>query len=223
LSRPSYWLNFEQEIVDYAVIDSSGRIIGDELGRRVYSYAMAKNPKNILDPDTLKGGLETVFTAVYAGLLTDVFTPTPQTSFPATLTAPVYRLFVVTVIATIIMFFLLFNLLCNMWILFRSRRYPSILTEEPRGLLATTALAYDSQPDAQRPGIYNAIERFKAGYPAESAVREKMEEVYDVDEMTCYFDRETRTVRLRNFPGDGEAMITSANLARRDDRGAGSP
>ena len=223
LSRPSYWADFEGQIVGYLVVDALGYISGDELGRRVYNYALAKNPENVLDPDTLKGGLEAVFTATYAGLFTSVQTQTPQIFSPATLTTPVYRLFVVTAIAAIIMFFLLFNLLCNVWILIRSRRYSSILTEEPRGLLATTALAYDSQPDAQRPGIYSAIERFKARYPAESAVREKMEKAFDVDKMVCYFDRDTWTIRLRNFPGDDDAMITSANLAIRDHRGAGSP
>jgi hypothetical protein len=223
LARPSYWENVESEIVGYGVVDSSGYISGDELGRKVYNYALLRNPKNILDPDTLKGGLEAIFTAAYAGLFTSVLTPTPETFSPATLTTLVYRLFVVTAIAAIIMFFLLFNLLCNMWILIRSRRYSSILTEEPRGLLATTALAYDSQPDAQRPGIYSAIERFKARHPAESAVREKMEKAFDVDKMVCYFDRDTWTIRLRNFPGDDDAMITSANLAGRDHRGAGSP
>jgi hypothetical protein len=220
LSRPGFWENFEGELVEYAVIDTSGFITGDEFGRMVYSYARANNPENIFDPDTLKAGLENAFPAAYAAALPAAFSPAPQTSLLATLTTPVYRLFIITAIAAIIMCFLVFNLLCNMWILFRSRRYGSILAEEPRGLLATTALAYDSRPDAQHPGVYSAIERFKAHYPAERAVRNKMEKDRGLDKMVCYFDRETGTIRLRNFPGGDDAMTTSANVAR---RGAGSP
>jgi hypothetical protein len=70
--------------------------------------------------------------------------------------------------------------------------HQSILAEEPRGLLACTALAYDSQPDPERPGIYSFIERFKGSHPTESAVRQRIEHLYDIDEMVCYFDRVRR-------------------------------
>jgi hypothetical protein len=226
LFRPTYWKFFESYLVSYAVIDQTRYISGDELGRKVYGYAQEKSPQNILDPETLKGGLEDVFTAVHAGFLkTNIFTATPPTSFPATLTTPEYRLFVVAATAAVILCFMLFNLLCNIWLLVRSRRYPSILAEEPRGLIATTALAYDSRPDAEQPGIYSAIQRFKGRYPDDNAVREKMEKMkkhYDVDNMVCYFDQETWTIRLRNFPRDDDEMTTSTNLTRRQPAGTGS-
>ena len=56
----------------------------------------------------------------------------------------------------------------------------------------------------------------KARYPDERAIRMKMKTAYDVDKMVCYFDRETGTIRLKHFPGNDDAMITSANVARPD-------
>jgi hypothetical protein len=112
--RPVYWKAFEEDVVNYAVIDPTGYLSGNELGRKVYNYALATNPQNPFDPNTLKGGLKSVFTAVHAGLLkTDPFTAAPQTSFRATLTTPVYWLFVVTATAVVIMCFMILNLLCN--------------------------------------------------------------------------------------------------------------
>jgi hypothetical protein len=218
LDRPIYWTSFEEQLTNYAVVGSPGTITGDELGRKLYSYALKNSPQNPLDPNTLKDALEKIFPAVHAGILTTLFTSSPQTTGTGTLTSTVYRLFIILWTAAVSMVLILFNLLCNIWILVLSRRYPSILAEEPRGLLANTALAYDSRPDAHQPGIYSAIERFKAQYPAESTVREKMEKDYDIGKLECYFDRESWTIRLKNLPGDDDSLITSANLASRDDR-----
>ena len=142
-SRPSNWLDFEQDMLALSNIgDNNSPDFTSGFG----SLMLSLNPSSMLSSDILISSASTTFSSIFAILAANQLfqpLPAPETTL-GTLTVSETRLSVVTWSAytSITILAVLIVLTVSMIIVVPSR--PSILPEQPRGVLGAASLLYNS-------------------------------------------------------------------------------
>jgi hypothetical protein len=145
-SRPYYWLNFEQEILGPVTFNPQSSSSTSDMGSLILSYAQKLRPAEPLSSKALIQSISTVYTATYINGVG--FHGFSSVSKPETSTGeafiPTTRLFVVRWVAYVILAFLLAAFFFDIWATIYVYKRPSILTEEPQGLLSVAAILHKS-------------------------------------------------------------------------------
>ncbi|KAH6956192.1 hypothetical protein DER45DRAFT_566288 [Fusarium avenaceum] len=145
-SRPFLWRNFEQGIVGPVTFNPQASSSMSDIASLILLYAQKLDPSKQLTPQVLIQSISTIFTAIYLNAVG--FHGFSSISKPEASTGeafiPTVRLFVVQWVAYVIIVFLLIALGFLFWALFYVYKRPSILTEEPQGLLSVAAILSES-------------------------------------------------------------------------------
>ncbi|KAM0499433.1 hypothetical protein ACHAP8_005588 [Fusarium lateritium] len=145
-SRPYYWKTFEQGILGPVTFNPQASSSTSDMASLILSYAQKLRPSEPLSPEVLIQSISTVYSATYInGVGINGFSSVskPEINTGEALT-PTTRLFVVRWVAYIILIFLLVALLFDVWASIYVHKRPSILTEEPQGLLSEAAILHKS-------------------------------------------------------------------------------
>ncbi|KAH7166566.1 hypothetical protein EDB81DRAFT_919062 [Dactylonectria macrodidyma] len=145
--RPVLWRVFENGILGPFSVNPNAAWSSTDLGNLMIYYAKSSQPANFLEPDVLLKAIPIVFTAVYRSAV--VVHGFESLSEPDTATgtafSPTTRLFVVPWVSYIILTFLTITLCSVVFLFFWLWGCPSILTEEPQGLLSMAAIVNKSE------------------------------------------------------------------------------
>ncbi|CAG7558140.1 unnamed protein product [Fusarium equiseti] len=146
VDRPPNWRVFEDAIVDPATLNPKDTSSTSEMGSLILSYAQRLQSGTELTSEVLIKAISIIFTRIYLNSV--AFHGFTSMSEPATSMGkafvPTTRLVVVEWVAYVIVVFLLIALCFLIWAFFYVHKQPSILTEEPQGLLSAAALVHDS-------------------------------------------------------------------------------
>ncbi|EFQ35757.1 hypothetical protein CGRA01v4_01576 [Colletotrichum graminicola] len=148
ISRPKLWMVFEQGTLGPVLtFNLQAKWTTSDMSNLVLYYAQRAQGSNSLAPEALLEASPKVFTAIYMNAVVIHGFDSPQNVEMAagTVFIPTTRLFVVCWVAYIIIAFLAVALCTVIFLFFRLRDAPSILTEEPRGLLSMAAILGGSQ------------------------------------------------------------------------------
>ncbi|KAI3575792.1 hypothetical protein IWW34DRAFT_669739 [Fusarium oxysporum f. sp. albedinis] len=145
-SRPTLWRIFEQGILGPVTFNPKAKSSTSDMGDLILQYARKLQPSNPLSPEVLIRSISSIFTATYLNgvgshgfsLLSNPEASTGKAFIPTT------RLFVVPWVAYVILIFLLIAFCFLVWAFFYVYKRPSILTEEPEGLLSAAAILSES-------------------------------------------------------------------------------
>ncbi|GKT44400.1 uncharacterized protein ColSpa_04581 [Colletotrichum spaethianum] len=146
-SRPKLWRVFEQGILGPVTFNPQAKWSTSDMGNLILYYTQRAQPSNRLGSDALMEAIPKVFTAIYLNAVAiHGFDPLPDLE-TATGTAfvPTTRLFVISWVAYVIITFLAIALCSVGFVFFRLQGTPSILTEEPQGLLSLAAILDKSE------------------------------------------------------------------------------
>ncbi|KAK1997391.1 hypothetical protein LX36DRAFT_73448 [Colletotrichum falcatum] len=145
--RPKLWRVFEQGILGPVTFNPQAKWSTSDMGSLVLYYAQRARPSDPLGPAALMEAIPTVFTAIYMNAVAiHGFEPARDAEAAAgTAFVPATRLFVVSWVAYLIVAFLAVALCAVVFLFFRLQDCPSILTEEPRGLLSMAAVLEKSE------------------------------------------------------------------------------
>ncbi|KAH6886745.1 hypothetical protein B0T10DRAFT_575002 [Thelonectria olida] len=146
-SRPSFWRGFEQNILGPVSFNPQAEWSTTDMGSLVLYNAQRLQPSSPLASDILLQSISDVFTTIYLNavaihgfdLLSAAETGIGRAFIPTT------RLFVVPWVAYIIIVFLCIAVCFVGSVFFYVRKSPSILTEEPVGLLSMAAILHGSE------------------------------------------------------------------------------
>lgn len=144
-TRPKLWRVFEQGVLGPVSFNPQAKWTTSDLGSLILYYAQKSTSP--LGSDTLKDAIGRVFTAVYLTALAVHGFETlsePQTG-TGEVFVPTTRLFVVPWVAYIIIVFMIITMLSVIFVFLRLRNSPSILSEEPQGLLSMAGILDQSQ------------------------------------------------------------------------------
>ncbi|KAK1981132.1 hypothetical protein LZ30DRAFT_721171 [Colletotrichum cereale] len=146
-SRPKLWRVFEQGILGPVTFNPQAKWTTSDMGNLVLYYAQRARASNPLGPGALREAIPRVFTAIYLSAVAIHGFDSPQNVETATgtLFVPTTRLFVVSCVAYLIITFLAIALCAVVFLFFRLQDTPSILTEEPQGLLSMAAMLDKSE------------------------------------------------------------------------------
>ncbi|KAH6679887.1 hypothetical protein F5X68DRAFT_223707 [Plectosphaerella plurivora] len=141
-TRPTLWRVFESAILGLVTINPQAKWSTTDMANVILYSAQRAQPSNFLDPDLLLETIPRVFTSVYANTVAiHGFDPLSENeTSTGTAFIPITRLFVVPWVAYVILAFLATTLGTVVFVFFRLQRTPSILTEEPQGLLSMAAI-----------------------------------------------------------------------------------
>ncbi|WYZ43646.1 hypothetical protein EsH8_VII_000082 [Colletotrichum jinshuiense] len=146
-SRPKLWRVFEQGILGPVSFNPQAKWSTSDMGSLILYYAQRAQPSNPLGSEALMEAIPKVFTAIYSNTIAihgfdslSGFETTTGIAF-----VPTTRLFVVPSVAYIIIAFLAIALCSVGFVFFRLQDTPSILTEEPQGLLSMAAVLEKSE------------------------------------------------------------------------------
>ncbi|KAL9571912.1 hypothetical protein ACKAV7_003901 [Fusarium commune] len=145
-SRPTLWRIFEQGILGPVTFNPKAKSSTSDMGDLILQYAQKLRPSNPLSPEVLIRSISTIFTATYLnGVGSHGFSSlsNPEASTGKAF-IPTTRLFVVPWVAYVILIFLLIAFCFLIWAFFYVHTRPSILTEEPEGLLSVAAILGES-------------------------------------------------------------------------------
>ncbi|EMT72609.1 hypothetical protein FOC4_g10004079 [Fusarium odoratissimum] len=145
-SRPTLWRIFEQGILGPVTFNPKAKSSTSDMGDLILQYAQRLQPSNPLSPEVLIRSISTIFTATYLnGVGSHGFRSlsNPEVSTGKAF-IPTTRLFVVPWVAYVILIFLLIAFCFLIWAFFYVYKRPSILTEEPEGLLSAAAILSES-------------------------------------------------------------------------------
>ncbi|ENH75293.1 hypothetical protein FOC1_g10001483 [Fusarium oxysporum f. sp. cubense race 1] len=145
-SRPTLWRIFEQGILGPVTFNPKAKSSTSDMGDLILQYARKLQPSNPLSPEVLIRSISTIFTATYLnGVGSHGFSSlsNPEASTGKAF-IPTTRLFVVPWVAYVILIFLLIAFCFLIWAFFYVYKRPSILTEEPEGLLSAAAILSES-------------------------------------------------------------------------------
>jgi hypothetical protein len=148
-SRPYFWPMFEQGILRPVTFNPQSSSSTSDMGSLILSYAQKLQPSSPLSPEVLIQSISSIYSAAYInGVGLHCFS-TVSTSEVNTGKAliPTTRLFVVRWVACVIIIFLLVAFCFNIWGSVYVYKRPSILTEEPQGLLSVAAILSGSSLD----------------------------------------------------------------------------
>ncbi|KAJ4329285.1 hypothetical protein N0V84_000180 [Fusarium piperis] len=141
-SRPKLWRVFEQDIFGAVTFNPKMKWSTTDLGSLMLYAAQQAQPSDPLAADVLMEAIQTVFTAIYLNAVAIHGFKTlsePEKAVGSSF-VPTTRLFVVTWVAGIIVAFLVVTLCTVAMVYFLLRDAPSILSEEPQGLLSMAAI-----------------------------------------------------------------------------------
>ncbi|KAH7139648.1 hypothetical protein B0J13DRAFT_608907 [Dactylonectria estremocensis] len=146
-TRPSFWRGFEQNILGPVSFNPQAEWSTTDMGSLILYNAQRLQPSNPLTADILIKSISDVFTAVYLNAvaihgfdqLSAAETGIGRAFIPTT------RLFIVPWVAYIIIVFLSITVYFVGSVFFYVRKSPSILTEEPEGLLSMAAILNGSE------------------------------------------------------------------------------
>jgi hypothetical protein len=189
--RPYFSGMVENMLPTYSNIDPSGTVDSDLFGRAVYSLASRENPQNPLDSKAIKSSMETTYSSFFASMVSSyVFQPSENArTLNATHTEQLTRLIVVPPVAWTVVFTMCLILVCNIRLIFYTKKRKSILDEEPVGLLGSAKLLQDSDICKFVSGLRNS------GSP-DCAFREMMKRDYELVNSRCWYDKGTKSIRL---------------------------
>ncbi|KAH7268398.1 hypothetical protein B0J15DRAFT_533811 [Fusarium solani] len=141
-SRPKLWRVFEQDIFGAVTFNPKMKWSTTDLGTLMLYTAQRARPSDPLATDVLMEAIQSVFTAIYVNAVAVHGFETLSEPEKATGSGfvPTTRLFVVTWVAGIIVAFLAITLCTVAVVHFLLRDAPSILSEEPQGLLSMAAI-----------------------------------------------------------------------------------
>ncbi|KAH7140071.1 hypothetical protein B0J13DRAFT_586549 [Dactylonectria estremocensis] len=145
--RPKLWRVFEQDIFGPVSINPHTTWSTTDMGNLILYHAQRSQPSNFLASDVLAKAISIVFTTIYlnAVALHGFETLTKSKEATGTAFSPVTRLFVVPWVSYIVLGFLMITLCSVVFLFFWLRKCPSILTEEPQGLLSMAAIVNKSE------------------------------------------------------------------------------
>jgi hypothetical protein len=145
-SRPDPWSLFEQRIHQISSFNPLADANSNELGHLILKYAEAYNSSAALDPGTLMLSASNIFTYIYAILsATNLFQPSaPPEIRHGTLLISENRLHVVPWVAYMSIAILCMLVVETVVLLIHLHNNPSILAEEPVGLLGSANLLWHS-------------------------------------------------------------------------------
>ncbi|CEI70358.1 hypothetical protein FVEN_g1131 [Fusarium venenatum] len=145
-SRPYYWRNFEQGILGPVTFNPQASSSTSDMASLILSYAKNLRPSQPLSPEVLIQSISTVYSATYInGVEIHGFSPVSEPEInTGEAFIPTTRLFVVRWVAYIVLIFLLVALFFDVWASIYVYKRPSILTEEPQGLLSEAAILHKS-------------------------------------------------------------------------------
>ncbi|KAK1573461.1 uncharacterized protein LY79DRAFT_568607 [Colletotrichum navitas] len=146
-SRPKLWRVFEQGILGPVTFNPQAKWTTSDMGNLVLYHAQRAQASNPLKPEALMEAIPRVFTAIYLNAVAIHGFDSPQNVEMAagTVFVPTTRLFVVYWVAYIIIAFLAVALCTVVFLFFRLQDAPSILTEEPQGLLSMAGILGGSE------------------------------------------------------------------------------
>ncbi|KAK2028249.1 hypothetical protein LX32DRAFT_673623 [Colletotrichum zoysiae] len=146
-SRPKLWRVFEQGILGPVTFNPQAKWTTSDMGNLVLYYAQRARVSNPLGPEALMEAIPAVFTAIYMNAVAiHGFEPSRNVeTATGTVFVPTARLFVVSWVAYTIVAFLAVALCNVVFLFFHLQDAPSILNEEPRGLLSVAAILDGSE------------------------------------------------------------------------------
>ena len=145
--RPTLWRVFEQNILGPVSFNPQAEWSTTDMGSLILYYAEILSPSDSLGSSTLMEAIRSVFTAIYLNAIAiHGFDPLsePETG-TGTAFVPTTRLFVVPWVSYIVLPSLTITLCFVVFVFFRLRDNPSILAEEPEGLLSMAGILESSQ------------------------------------------------------------------------------
>ncbi|KAK7420239.1 hypothetical protein QQX98_002894 [Neonectria punicea] len=146
-SRPKLWRVFEQDIFGPVSLNPHKKWSTTDMGSLILYYAQTSQPLDSLTSGVLTDAISKVFTAIYLNAVAIhgfVSLSEPDTA-TGTAFIPTTRLFVVPWVSYIILAFLIITLCSVGFLFFRLQDCPSILSEEPKGLLSMAAILDKSE------------------------------------------------------------------------------
>lgn len=146
-SRPTLWRVFEQNILGPVSVNPQTKWSTSDMGSLILYYTQKFQPSKPLESKILIEGISKVFTAIYLNAIAIHGFDTLSSPETATGTAyvPTTRLFVVPWVSYIIITFLAITLCTVALVYLHLRKSPSILTEEPQGLLSMAGILDSSE------------------------------------------------------------------------------
>ncbi|KAH6986958.1 hypothetical protein EDB80DRAFT_817618 [Ilyonectria destructans] len=146
-SRPSFWRDVEQNILGPVSFNPRTEWSTTDMGSLILYNAQRLQPSTPLRSDILIQSISDVFTTIYLNAVAihgfDLLSAAERDIGRAFI--PTTRLFVVPWVAYIIIVFLSITVCFAGSVFFYVRKSPSILTEEPEGLLSMAAILDDSE------------------------------------------------------------------------------
>lgn len=145
MTRPKLWRVIEQGMLGPTSFNPQAKWSTSDMGTLILYYAQKSSTP--FASETLINAISTVFTSIYLNAISihgfDTLAQ-PETSTGAVFN-PTTRLFVVPWVAYIIIAFMVITLCSIIFVYLRLKGNPSILSEEPQGLLSTAGILDQSQ------------------------------------------------------------------------------
>jgi hypothetical protein len=178
------WPLYESDLQSIQAFDIETNVNANDFGLLVYNFAQKLDSQSPLDPQLLEDSTVIVFASIFAAFSSSVFfqPASPPADMTVIVTQPVTRLIVVPPVAYIILGIMGIAFLLTITLLFYASR-PSILLEEPIGLLGAAAILHES--DIM--GIVEQIrsEAIRGGGHFDGKVTERVSD-YDMSGVSCY-------------------------------------
>ncbi|KPM36208.1 hypothetical protein AK830_g10349 [Neonectria ditissima] len=146
-TRPKLWRVFEEDIFGPVSLNPHTKWSTTDMGSLILYYAQQSQPSDFLASEILIKAISKVFTAIYlnAVAIHGFETLSEPDIAMGTAFIPRTRLFVVPWVSYIILAFLLITLCSVAFLFFHLQDCPSILSEEPKGLLSMAAILDKSE------------------------------------------------------------------------------
>jgi hypothetical protein len=194
--RPdAIWRFFEMGIQESGCYDPASHVDSNEFGRYVYKIAAKENPTAPLLPEAIIDAAQTLFTSTFAVFTsTDLFKPTSSPLKGSGVhSVQDTRLIVVSPVAYIILAVLSTAALLNISLFFYARQ-PSMLYEEPVGLVSFAGILHNSD-------LNTMVTRLVQGPNFNGRTIEAAIKVENLDQQRYYFsETEKRIIRLAGPP-----------------------
>jgi hypothetical protein len=174
-SRPYLWTNFEQGIVRPVTFNPQSSSSTSDMGSLILSYAQKLQPSSPLNPEILIKSISSIYSAAYMnGVALHGFSTVSKPEVnKGEAFIPTVRLFVVRWVACVIIIFLLVAFCFCAWASVYVYKRPSILTEEPQGLLSVAAILSGS-------GLHRVVTSMRNEPDFDGKVRQKGKNHTDV-------------------------------------------
>jgi hypothetical protein len=190
---------YETELLNLQGFDIESNLSANDFGLLVYNFAQKLDPQSPLDTQLLEDSTVIIFASIFAVFSSSVFfqPASPPADMTVTVTQPVSRLVVVPPVAYIILGIMSVAFLLTITLLFYASR-PSILLEEPIGLLGAAAILHGS--DIMGIVEQTRSEAMESGRHFDGKVTKLVSEMYDMSDVSCYRDGETPDYKIKVEP-----------------------